>query len=219
MSIPAFKNQQLLVTALTHRSAINEKLSSSQESNERLEYLGDAVLELATSEFLFKKFPHQPEGKLTAYRSALVKTETLAEVARELGLGEKLKMSRGEVKSGGRTNVSLLANTTEAVIGALYLDQGFTAVQSFLEKHLFHKVERILADKAYLDPKSWLQEKVQAKKLTAPAYQIIAESGPDHDKIFTVQVLVEGEVKGVGRGHSKQQAQREAARVAIEKYY
>ncbi len=218
MSIPLFKNQQLLTTALTHRSAINEKLSTSLESNERLEYLGDAVLELATSEFLFKKFPHEPEGKLTAYRSALVKTETLAEVARQLQLGEKLKMSRGEVKSGGRQNVSLLANTTEAVIGALYLDQGFTVVKSFLEKYLFNKVERMLADKAYLDPKSWLQEKVQAKKLGAPEYQIMAESGPDHNKIFTVQVLVEGKVVGIGQGHSKQQAQREAARVAIEKY-
>ena len=204
--------------ALTHRSAINEGVSSTSQSNERLEYLGDAVLELATSEFLYHRFPNQPEGKLTAYRSALVKTETLAEVAKELNLGKQLKMSRGEIKSGGRENISLLANTTEAVIGALYLDQGFETVKEFLKTHLFGKVDQILAQKTYLDPKSWLQEKVQAHKLPTPKYQIVKETGPDHQKTFTVQVLVGSEVVGVGQGKSKQQAQREAARVAIEKY-
>lgn len=205
-------------TALTHRSAINEKLSRSKESNERLEYLGDAVLELATSEFLFHKFPSEPEGKLTAYRSALVKTDTLAQVAKKLKLGEKLKMSKGEEKSGGRQNQSLLANTMEAVIGALYLDQGFEAVKKFLNQHLFPQVEEIVKQQLYKDPKSHLQELVQARKLPTPKYQIVDEVGPDHNKIFTVQVLVDQKVVGKGKGKSKQQAQREAARAAIEKY-
>jgi len=207
-----------LETALTHRSAINEKLSRSKESNERLEYLGDAVLELATSEFLFHKFPSEPEGKLTAYRSALVKTDTLAQVAKKLKLGEKLKMSKGEEKSGGRQNQSLLANTMEAVIGALYLDQGFEAVKKFLNQHLFPQVEEIVKQQLYKDPKSHLQELVQARKLPTPKYQIVDEVGPDHNKIFTVQVLVDQKVVGKGKGKSKQQAQREAARAAIEKY-
>ncbi len=217
MSIFKFKNPQLLETALTHRSAINEKISASKESNERLEYLGDAVLELATSEFLFRKFPKEPEGKLTAYRSALVKTGTLAEVAKELKLGEKLKMSRGEEKSGGRENISLLANTTEALIGALYLDQGFDAVKKFLNKYLFPKTGLILNQKTYLDPKSHLQEIVQAQKLSAPKYQVIKEVGPDHNKTFMVDVMVNNQVVGQGKGKSKQQAEREAAKAAIEK--
>ena len=219
MSVPQFKDQSLLKTALTHRSALNERAASKQkESNERLEYLGDAVLELVTSEYLFKRFPKEPEGKLTAYRSALVKTETLAQVAKQLKLGEKLELSKGEEKSGGRHNPSLLANTFEAIVGALYLDQGLDVVRQFLYKHLFPKVDNIIKQQTYLDPKSYLQELVQAKGLSAPSYQLVKEIGPDHNKVFTVQVMVGDKTVGTGKGKSKQQAQREAAKIAIEKY-
>jgi ribonuclease-3 len=213
--LPSFHNQQLLTTALTHRSALNENISTSSESNERLEFLGDAILELATTQFLFDKLPTEQEGILTAYRSALVKTTTLAEVALELGLGEKLFMSRGEEATGGRTNVSLLADTFEAVIGALYLDQGYEAVKTFLDMHLFPKFAMIQQQKLYKDAKSQLQELVQAQGFEAPAYEVIQEVGPDHDKEFTVQVLVGSQVKGTGTGKSKQQAQQAAAAQAL----
>ena len=217
MSIPKFKNPRLLELALTHRSAVNEPRFGN-ESNERLEYLGDAVLELITSEYLFHRFPREPEGKLTAYRSALVKTDTLAQLAKELGLDRLLKLSRGEAKSGGRENPSLLADTTEAVIGALYLDQGLKTTREFLKKHLFTKLPAILKEKAYLDPKSHLQELVQAQKLPTPKYRVIKASGPDHKKTFTVAVMVDDQVVGEGTGQSKRQAQQQAARLAIEKY-
>ena len=213
--LPAFRNQQLLTTALTHRSALNEKISTSTESNERLEFLGDAVLELATTQFLFDKLPSEQEGILTAYRSALVKTTTLAEVALELSLGEQLYMSRGEEATGGRVNVSLLADTLEAVIGALYLDQGFEAVTAFLSDHLFPKFAMIQQQKLYKDAKSQLQELVQAQGFEAPAYEVVQEVGPDHDKEFTVQVKVGNQVKGTGTGKSKQQAQQAAASEAL----
>lgn len=216
--LPQFRNQNLLITALTHRSALNERISTSPESNERLEFLGDAVLELATTEFLFAQFPTKPEGELTAYRSALVKTTTLAEVATKLELGEKLLMSRGEEASGGRRNTSLLADTFEAVVGALYLDQGFEPATAFLKEHLFTHVEAMLAQKLYRDPKSQLQEAVQAQGFEAPAYEVVSEVGPDHDKLFTVTVLVAGRPSGTGTGKSKQLAQQEAAKKALEQY-
>ena len=214
--LPNFKNQQLLVTALTHRSALNEKISTSTESNERLEFLGDAVLELATTKFLFEAFPTEQEGILTAYRSALVKTTTLAEVALELEVGKILYMSRGEEATGGRTNVSLLADTVEAIIGALYLDQGFEAVTDFLKQHLFPKFKLIHQQKLYKDAKSQLQELVQAQGFDAPLYEVVQEIGPDHEKEFTVQVKVGNIVKGTGTGKSKQQAQQAAAAKALE---
>lgn len=217
--LPKFNNQNLITTALTHRSALNEKLSTATESNERLEYLGDAVLELATSKFLFNKFPQEPEGILTAYRSALVKTTTLAEVATDLNLGQELYMSKGEENTGGRENVGLLANTTEAVIGALYLDQGFEAVEKFLHQNLFPKFDQILKQKLYKDAKSLLQEEVQAKGMNTPAYQVIDEKGPDHDKIFTVEVLIDDKTISSGTGKSKQQAQQDAAEKALEQLF
>lgn len=216
--IPPFQNKDLLTRALTHRSALNEKLSSSAVSNERLEFLGDAVLELATTTFLFRECPTEPEGNLTAYRSALVKTTTLAELASELGIGNELLMSKGEEASGGRTNESLLANTMEAIIGALYLDQGFQVVEVFLAKTLFPKFKVIKAEKLYKDNKSQLQEMVQARGLGTPNYEVVKAVGPDHDKTFTVEVLVDGSVVGTGTGRSKQLAQQEAAQVALEKY-
>lgn len=213
-----FKNNDLLVTALTHRSAINEGISTSKESNERLEYLGDAVLELATTKFLYTKFPQETEGNLTAFRSALVKTTTLAETAQEIGLGEQLMMSKGEEAGGGRKNVGLLANTLEAIIGALYLDQGFKAVESFLEKFLFPKFDYIYQHKLYRDPKSLFQEVVQALGLPTPTYQVIKEEGPDHDKTFTVEVLVGDKTVTTGEGRSKQTAQQDAAQKALKQY-
>jgi ribonuclease III len=216
--IPEFKNNDLLITALTHRSALNEQNSTSKESNERLEFLGDAVLELLTTEFLYEKFPEKPEGVLTAYRSALVKTTTLAKTAITLGLGEKLHLSKGEEATGGRTNSSLLADTFEAVIGALYLDQGLEAVKTFLRTELFIEIDDILRHKLYKDAKSHLQEVVQSLGFDTPLYQVIAEKGPDHDKEFTVNVVVSDKIVGTGIGKSKQLAQQAAAEKALKKY-
>lgn len=219
-SIPKFKNPQLLETALSHRSSLNEKNSGtkSSTSNERLEFLGDAVLELITTEFLFDRFPDEPEGMLTAFRSALVKTTTLAEVAIELALGEKMYMSKGEEATGGRKNEGLLADTLEAVMGALYLDQGIDAVKVFLNEHLFIKFEQIKENKLYKDHKSLLQELVQAQGLSTPLYSVVKEVGPDHNKEFTVEVVIDSEVKGVGGGKSKQLAQQEAAHQAVKHF-
>jgi len=218
--LPDFKNKSLLVCALTHRSALNEPAQSgtaAKESNERLEFLGDAVLELATTNFLYNKRPSDPEGKLTAYRSALVRTETLAATATELGLNKQMYLSKGEEAGGGRENISLLADLMEAVIGAIYLDQGFKVVTEFLNKNLFVKFANILESKSYRDQKSFLQEKVQAKTLPTPVYRVVNESGPDHDKRFTVEALVGQEVWGVGEGNSKQRAQQAAATAALKK--
>jgi len=218
--LPEFKNQDLLITALTHRSALNEKEqsgTSSSESNERLEFLGDAVLELASTIFLFQERPADAEGMLTTYRSALVRTETLAELAKELGLDQRMYLSKGEEVGGGRDNPGLLADLLEAVIGALYLDQGFSAVQTFLDQVLFPKFSEILASKAYRDQKSLLQEVVQARSLPTPVYRVIKEEGPDHDKMFTVEVLINKEVWGLGQGNSKQRAQQASASMALKK--
>jgi ribonuclease-3 len=216
--LPTFKTPALLMTALSHRSSLNERSSgtTASESNERLEFLGDAVLELISTQFLYDKFPSEPEGVLTAYRSALVKTTTLAEVARELGLGERLYLSKGEESTGGRNNDGLLADVMEAVIGALYLDQGLDVVTKFLTQHLFVKFDQILQNKLYKDHKSQLQEIVQSQGLATPAYVVTKEIGPDHDKDFTVEVMVAGEVKGTGTGKSKQQAQQQAAAEALK---
>lgn len=218
IQLPVFKNEDLLKMALTHRSALNEKNASAEVSNERLEFLGDAVLELATTEFLYHKYPTEPEGILTAYRSALVKTESLAEVAQKLGLGEKLHMSRGEEATGGRSNVGILADTTEAFLGALYIDQGFETVVALLENVLFPNIDEIIKQKLYKDAKSYLQEVVQALGYDTPTYEVITEVGPDHDKEFTVSVNVGDSVVAKGTGKSKQTAQQDAARKALNKY-
>lgn len=217
-TLPKFKNQLFLITALTHRSALNERLSQATESNERLEFLGDAVLELVVTEFLFNKLPQEAEGKLTAIRSAMVKTTTLAQIGQELQIGDQLYMSKGEESTGGRRNEGLLANSIEALIGALYLDQGIEAVHKFLKQVLFPKFDQIMRDKSYRDHKSYLQEVVQAQGHDAPVYEVIHESGPDHDKVFTVQVLVSNQKSGEGQGKSKQAAQQEAAAVALHQF-
>lgn len=214
--LPDFTHEELLTTALTHRSALNEHISTSTESNERLEYLGDAVLELITTEFLYEKYPQEQEGILTAYRSSLVKTTTLAEVAQELKLGEQLFMSKGEEASGGRSNTSLLANTLEAVIGALYLDQGVEVVRTLLQTHLFTRMEDIVTRKLFKHAKSLLQEELQAVGITAPEYVVVSEQGPDHDRSFTVKAVINGRDTAIGTGKSKQIAQEAAARALID---
>lgn len=216
--LPDFKNKLLLDTALTHRSALNEKKSDAIVSNERLEFLGDAVLELSTTKFLFDKFPDEPEGVLTAYRSSLVKTTTLARIAIKLELNKMLYMSKGEEATGGRSNVGILADVTEAVLGALYIDQGITAVDKLLQEILFPEISSIIENKLYKDAKSYLQEVVQAKNLETPTYQVISEVGPDHDKEFTVTATIGDKVVGRGTGKSKQQAQQAAAIESLKKF-
>ncbi len=213
--IPTFRDPSLLENALIHRSALNELHGST--SNERLEFLGDAVLELVTTTFLYERFPNEQEGVLTSYRAALVKTTTLAIVAKELGLDAMLKMSKGEERSGGRENSGMLADTFEAVTGALYLDQGYDACKTFISASLLPKVDEIITSKLYKDYKTNLQELVQSQGKSTPQYQTTDESGPDHLKIFTVEVTVDGESLGQGEGKSKQDASQEAARVALEK--
>lgn len=216
LKIPV-KNQELLAQALTHRSFLNENQEASAH-NERLEFLGDAVLELAVSKYLYENYPDKPEGELTAYRAALVKTGTLAKTAKTLDLGGQLRLSKGEELSGGRQNLSLLANTFEAVVGAIYLDQGFEAAYGFLGEHLFPQIGEIIKLKLFKDYKSSLQELVQAKGADSPIYVVKGESGPDHEKSFNVAVVVDGTEMGSGTGRSKQQAQQHAAKAALEKY-
>ncbi len=213
-SLP-IKNPDLLEEALTHRSYLNEN-QTVKTHNERLEFLGDAVLELVVSEFLYHKFPDKPEGELTAYRAALVRTTTLASLALKLKLGEHLRLSKGEEFTGGRTNISLLANTFEAVIGAIYLDTGYDTAKKFIEKHLLPQIDEIIKQKLFKDYKSTLQEAVQSQGSLSPEYQVVSESGPDHDKNFTIRVLVNNSEVAQGQGKSKQAAQQAAAQRALE---
>jgi len=215
MLLPPITQPDLLTKALTHRSALNEKRVEA-ESYERLEFLGDAVLELLTSEFLFNQYPTQNEGALTAYRSALVRTEMLAKVALEVGLDSLIIMGRGEKFAKGTLNQHILADVFEAYLGALFLDQGLDTVKTVLQTHLFPKIENVIAQHSFKDPKSLFQEKIQAQGLATPFYQVTNESGPDHQKTFIVQVQVNGKVMGEGRGSSKQRAESAAAQNALE---
>lgn len=211
-----FTDQSLLDTALTHRSYLNEN-KSIKEHNERLEFLGDAVLELVTTEFLYKNYPN-PEGELTNWRSALVKTETISDVSRGLGIEEFLLMSKGEAKSFGRSRQLLLANAFEAVVGSIYLDQGYDAARDFIAKNLLTRLDYIIEEKLYIDPKSEFQELAQEREGQTPRYEVISEEGPDHNKKFLVGVFV-GETKwGEGAGSSKQAAQQAAAICAVKKF-
>lgn len=210
-----FKNQKLFDTALTHRSWVNEH-KGQRESNERLEFLGDAVLEYVVSKDIFDKFPDKEEGYLTALRANLVNTVSLAEIAKKLNLGDKLYLSKGEEESGGRTNQSLLADTVEAIIGAIFIDRGLTDAEEFIEENLLIELEK-RAEEPLKDPKSSLQEYVQSLSYQAPKYEVIEESGPDHNKKFVVEVKVEGKAWGQGEGKSKSLAEQEAARQALAK--
>lgn len=213
MQIPKFNNPDLLRQALTHRSAVNEKMGGWH--NERLEYLGDAVLELVASEFVYRAYPYKQEGELTQMRTALVRTETLAEIAKELKIPEKLIISRGEKQAGGHLKASLLADTLEAVLGAYYLDGGLSKAREFIEQVLLKRHREIVEQGMKLDSKSKFQEAVQAQGNPTPQYRIAKTEGPDHERIFTAEVLVRGKVMGEGAGASKQEAEQAAARQAL----
>ncbi len=211
-----FKDQELLRQAFTHRSYLNEHRGEVSTHNERLEFLGDAVLELIVTHFLYEKFPDKPEGDLTAFRAALVNAVTLSEVASKIGMNEYLLLSKGEAKDTGRARGILLANAIEALIGAIYLDQGYDASKAFIEKNLFPKIEEIINKKLWRDPKSTLQEKVQEVEGSTPHYSVIRETGPDHDKQFIVGVYMKENLLAQGAGKSKQEAEQDAARNALE---
>jgi ribonuclease-3 len=210
-----FADVGLLATALTHRSYVNEHRGEVKEHNERLEFLGDAVLELAVTEVLFKRYPEKPEGDLTAYRAALVNTDSLADAAQALGVNEYLRLSKGEAKDTGRARRFILANAFEAIIGALYLDRGYDAARSFIERTLVGKLDEIVAKRLWQDAKSRFQERAQAYLSTTPRYEALSESGPDHDKWFVVGVYVGAELVAEGEGKSKQEAEQAAAQHAL----
>ena len=210
-----FADKSLLRRALTHRSYLNEHPGSSFEDNERLEFLGDAVLDFVTGEYLYHRFPELAEGLLTSLRSALVRRETLAQFAQYHDLGSYLLMGRGESESGGRVRPATLCATFEALVGALYLDQGLDAVQAFIEPLIGPEVARSLHAQSYKDAKSLLQELAQGQMHSTPRYVTVAESGPDHAKEFTVRVTVGGETLGQGTGPNKQQAAQAAASEAL----
>lgn len=213
-----FKSEDLIKTACTHRSYLNEHKSTVKEHNERLEFLGDAVLELVVTDFLYLSYPKKPEGELTSWRAALVKTESLAELADELNVGQFLLMSRGEAKSGGRTRMALLANMVEAIIGAIYLDQGYDVAAEFIQKNINSKLENILKEGLHIDAKSHFQEVAQEKEGVTPHYEVIGEEGPDHDKTFEMAVYLNKKMWGKGKGNSKQTAQQAAAQDALKNY-
>lgn len=209
-----FTNKDLLDLALTHRSWVNEH-KRQRTSNERLEFLGDAVLEFIVSRELFESFPDKEEGYLTALRANLVNTTSLAEIAKELNLGETIYLSKGEEETGGRTNPSLLADTVEAIIGALFIDQGLKASEEFINKNLLNNLtER--AKMPLKDSKSLLQEYVQSKGLPTPKYKVIEEEGPDHNKKFVVEAVINDKSWGRGGGKSKAAAEQEAAKLALD---
>ncbi len=211
-----FKDRKLLELAFVHRSYLNETRTINI-SNERLEFLGDAVLSFLTSRFLYQTYTQYPEGTLTNIRSSLVKTQSLAESAKELSLGELLFLSKGEEDSGGRTNASLLADSFEALLGAIYLDQGIEAADKFVGQSLFPKADNIIKNKSYIDYKSLLQETVQSQTRISPTYRVTRTEGPDHAKTFWIEVLEADVVLGAGEGKSKQEAEQKAAQQALEK--
>lgn len=212
-----FGNEDIYREAFTHRSYINEHKKHQINHNERLEFLGDAVLELVVTDYLFRNFDN-PEGEMTAWRSALVKTESLADVAESLDIGQYLLMSRGEAKSGGRTRMALLANMVEAIIGAIYIDKGYDRAAQFITEHIISRLENILAEGTYIDAKSKFQELAQEKQGVTPHYELLSEEGPDHEKIFTIGVYIGTKLCGKGQGNSKQNAQQAAATEALKNY-
>lgn len=216
MKLPQFKDQKLFEEAFTHRSFLNEA-KEKMPSNERLEFLGDSILSFLVSQYLFKTYKQYNEGMLTNLRSLLVNTKTLAHLAKELDFGKLLRLSRGEIEANGRENPSILANTFEAFIGGLYLDGGVRVVANFLKHTLFPKAKNFVEKKVFKDPKSLLQEHVQAKKQNSPVYKVLQEEGPAHAKQFTIGVFVNETMVGKGTGKSKQEAEEDAARSALEK--
>lgn len=216
VQIPEFHNKELLEQAFIHRSYLNES-KTKVDSNERLEFLGDSILSLVVSEYLFTQYPDFNEGLLTNLRSLLVNTKSIGEAARELGFGNNLKLSKGEEDSHGRENQSILADSYEAFIGALFIDQGIEATKQFITTTLLIKAKSFVDRNALKDPKSLLQEYVQAKKHASPVYKVLLEEGPAHAKTFTVGVFVLEELMGEGKGKSKQEGEENAAKLALEK--
>lgn len=210
-----FKEKNLLKEALTHRSYLNENPNWKLPDNERLEFLGDAVLELAVTEELFKRFPDDKEGKMTGLRAALVNYLMLAEVAKSFGLEKFVLLSRGEAKDTGRARDVILANAIEALMGAIYLDSGYKAALKFVNEFVLPHLEEVIRGGLYKDPKSSLQEKVQEESKITPIYKVLSETGPDHDKLFTVGVYIGSKLVAQGTGHSKQEAETDAARIAL----
>ncbi len=210
-----FKNKALLRQAFTHRSYLNENRNLNIDHNERLEFLGDAVLELIITDYLFQKYPDKPEGDLTSYRSALVNSTTLAMVATRLGMNDFLLLSHGEAKDTGRARAYILANTFEAFLGALYVDQGYEATKAFIATHIFHLIEEIIEKELWIDAKSKFQERAQDKEGVTPVYRTMKETGPDHDKQFTVGVYLGSDLVITGQGSSKQEAEQDAARKGL----
>jgi ribonuclease-3 len=211
-----FNDKKLLEQAFIHRSYINENSGERLSHNERLEFLGDAVLELIVTDYLYNKYPDRDEGDLTAYRSALVNAVIIGEVASELGMNEYLLLSKGEAKDSGRARSYILANTYEAYVGAVYLDQGYDVVQKFIARTLFGKIDMIVAKKLWRDAKSLVQEKAQENLGVTPSYKVLHEAGPDHDKHFTIGIFFADDRIAEGKGKSKQEAEQAAARAALE---
>ena len=212
-----FDDIQLLITALTHRSYVNEHRKSVSEHNERLEFLGDAVLELVVTDFLFKNYNEQ-EGILTSWRAALVRTESIGDAGTKLGYEPLVRMSRGEKQGGDRARQQILANAFEAVVGAIYLERGYDDASEFIHKNIISKLQSILDAGTWRDAKSHLQEVSQRVDGQTPQYRVIEEVGPDHDKLFTLGVYVKDKLLGEGRGPSKQVAQQQAAQAAFDYY-
>ncbi|MFZ1249940.1 MAG: ribonuclease III [Candidatus Microsaccharimonas sp.] len=212
-----FQNIDLLVTALTHRSYVNEHRKSVSEHNERLEFLGDAVLELVVTDFLFNNY-EEAEGILTSWRASLVRTESIGEAGQKIGYEPLVRMSRGEKQGGERARLQILANAFEALIGAIYLERGYADAEIFIKKHIVSKLDNILKEGSWRDPKSHLQETMQRIDGFTPRYVVLEEVGPDHDKVFTLGVYSGDRLVSQGVGPSKQAAQQEAAKAALKSY-
>ena len=210
-----FNQPKLLEQAFIHRSYLNEHRDYELEHNERLEFLGDAVLELVVTDYLFGKYPERSEGELTSFRAALVNTVTLSETADELKLNDYLLLSKGEARDNGRARQAILADTFEAVIGAIYLDQGYASARDFIARQLFGKTEEIVKKNLWQDPKSVFQEKAQENMSITPSYQVMKAVGPDHNKRFTIGLYLANELVAEGEGHSKQEAEQEAAQKGL----
>jgi len=212
-----FKNKELLMESLTHRSYINEKPHLKLKHNERLEFLGDAVLELVVTEYLFEKYPQKPEGELTNFRAALVKAPTLTQIANEINLNDYMFLSKGEAKDIGKARQYILANAFEALIGAVYLDRGYDVSRSFIEKIVLAPRVEALTPKTLRDAKSWFQEQAQEKEGVTPSYKVLSEWGPDHNKHFVSGVYLGDKLIAEGEGASKQEAQQKAAEAGLKK--
>lgn len=210
-----FTNKDLLTSAFLHRSYLNEHAGINLPHNERLEFLGDAVLELVVTDYLYQQYMDKPEGELTAYRAALVNTNTISDAARKLGFEDYLLLSKGEAKDTGKARAYILANTFESFTGALYLDQGYDAAKQFIHNHLLPELEIIIQQGLWRDAKSYVQEMSQEHEGTTPSYKVLHESGPDHDKTFTVGIYFRNDKIAEGKGSSKQEAETAAARNAL----